>query len=143
MKHTLTSLQVVQKKKKNYTLHRRERLGCSGTSLGCEEAGGERKKALETGWRGRSPIVSHWEIKEPEILRARLDKSQMVSVGMQAYPDIWSPSTLNHPLEHESHPGQEGSDLQSCIPYKFRNLNCMNFSYVAMKHSASFYLFTR
>ena len=133
---------LYKKKKKNYTLHKRERLGCSGTSLGCEEAGGERKKALETGWRGRSPIVSHWEIKEPEILRARLDKSQMVSVGMQAYPDIWSPSTLNHPLEHESHPGQEGSDLQSCIPYKFRNLNCMNFSYVAMKHSASFYLFT-
>ena len=66
----------------------------------------------------------------------------MVSVGIQAYPDIWFLSTLNHPLEQESHPGQEGSDLQGCIPYKFRHLNCMNFSYVVMKHSVSFDLFT-
>ena len=28
-------------------------------------------------------IASHWEIKEPEILRAELDKSKMVSVGIQ------------------------------------------------------------
>ena len=93
-------------------------------------------------WGGEEDLVSHWEIKEPEILRAGLDKSQMVSVGIQAYLDIWYPSTLNSPLEQESHPGQEESDLQGCIPYKFRNLNCMNFSYVVMKHSVSFDLFT-
>ena len=53
-------------------------------SLGCEEAGGERRKALRWGGEEDLHRVSHWEIKEPEILRVGLDKSQMVSVGIQA-----------------------------------------------------------
>ena len=45
----------LKKNSNNKTPHKRERLGCSGMSLGCEEAGGERRKAVETGWGGRSP----------------------------------------------------------------------------------------
>ena len=45
----------LKKNSNNKTPHKRERLGRSGISLGCEEAGGERRKALETGWGGRSP----------------------------------------------------------------------------------------
>jgi len=37
-------------------------------------------------WSGEEDLhrVSHWEIKEQETLRAGLDKSQMMSVGIQA-----------------------------------------------------------